>query len=60
MKQYQGKAKMTSIAMKPAVRKMADELCRVESRTLANLIEVAIIEYARSKGIDMEPERKAA
>jgi hypothetical protein len=40
--------------IKPHVRAIAAKICSLEHRNLTNLVEVAILEYARARGISLD------
>jgi hypothetical protein len=46
-------SKHTSLRLKANIRALADQLCELEHRDLTNLIEIAIIEYGRHRGITL-------
>src|SRR3954463_7154343 len=45
--------KHTSLRIKPDIRALADRLCELEHRDLTNMIEIALIEYGRQRGITL-------
>jgi hypothetical protein len=46
--------KHTSMRIKPHVRALAEKVCGLEHRNLTNLVEAAILEYARARGISLD------
>jgi hypothetical protein len=51
--------KHTTLRIKPNVRALAEKVCALEHRNLTNLFEVAVLEYARSRGISLDQEADA-
>lgn len=43
--------KHTTIRLDPKIRELANMVCEVDHRTLTNLIEVALLEYAKARGV---------
>jgi hypothetical protein len=46
--------KHTSMRIKPHVRALTEKVCGLEHRNLTNLVEAAILEYARARGISLD------
>jgi hypothetical protein len=40
--------------IRPHVRALAEKVCGLEHRNLTNLVEAAILEYARARGISLD------
>ncbi len=48
--------KHTTLRIKPHVRALALKVCALEHRNLTNLFEVAVLEYASTRGITPDLE----
>lgn len=46
--------KHTSLRIKPDIRALADRLCEMERRDLTNMIEIALIEYGKARGVTVD------
>jgi hypothetical protein len=44
--------------IKPHVRALAEKVCELEHRNLTNLVEAAILEYARARGISLDSDQR--
>jgi hypothetical protein len=51
--------KHTSLRIKPDIRALADRLCELEHRDLTNMIEIALIEYGRQRGVMIQAPTEA-
>jgi hypothetical protein len=45
--------KHTSFRIKPRIRALLEQLCEIEHRDRTNMLEVAILEYAKQRGIPL-------
>jgi hypothetical protein len=44
--------------IKPHVRALTEKVCGLEHRNLTNLVETAILEYARARGISLDSDQR--
>jgi hypothetical protein len=50
--------KHTSLRIKPEIRALADRLCELEHRDLTNVIEIALIEYGKARGVTVDSAKR--